>query len=513
MTLQRLLAASFLMGCGVSMERALLTPRYQELHIKHLSEKYGNTTEFAQIELLGEMLADRAAKNLPIKVRNVMPKWQEGIEAQHVVLDTLMHCMTSTVWRGYGNRKQQRKRYGTLSAVFPAATKSWERGPVQPNCLGVAQMLVGFARSVGARHYLVTILKNDAMRIDEEALLAIAAAEKRLYSLKDVPEVKRLLRDLHKERIKVLEHMDKLQREMAHHALLIQLADESWRIVDPYFSINHSLGRKYKDVLRYLDRIDSKGLGFNLWIPFNAGAITHLHKAAKLLASINFIKNYSAKVNRRKSFDKEAIDVMAYSIAQFCLNLTEEEYTNFNLDTATKAQKDTFLRIYGVLTDYAYVPQRVRAYYIQQIKKGREGIVKNEYDSFIQLTQGNRERYKRAQWRLLRGACQLMIEEFWVMAGNSNARTHELLDVAHPTISLACATLNHQRVKTGTHIHGRLALYSSGQWIVHDTLAAAEHGDIIDAPSQKAINRHIKRIRKNGPKHSLDPLKPLLIER
>jgi len=247
-----------------------------------------------------------------------------------------------------------------------------------------------------------------------------------------------------------------------------------------------------------------------LWSPHSEEAYKYLEKASKLLASLSFIQNYSQKVNLRKSFEVEAIDVMAYSIAQFCVDQTAEEYQNFDLDTATEEQKDVFHRVYGVLTDFAYVPERVRKHYNEMIKKGRDSIAKETYDNYIKLVHKDRERYKRAQYKLLRGASQLLMEEFWVMSANNNARVHELVDISHPTVALACATLNHQRAKTGTYVNGRLALYNSSQWILHDTLAAAKRGDTIDAQSNKAINAQIKRIHKNGPLHTLGPLKPLL---
>lgn len=507
MTLQRLLAASFNNGCGVSMERALLAPRYQELVSEHAGDKNGATEEFAQVELLGEMLADRAAKNLPIRVRNIMHRWGEGPDAQRQVLDVIMRTMSSAQWKKYGDRRNTRRRYGTQKSVLPAIVKSWERGPVRPNCLGIAQMLVGFARSVGARHYLVTTLKTEPMQADEMMLQVLDAIDERLSKLKNVPEVQRLRADMQKERVATLCHIDKLQREQAHHALLIQLSDGSWYVVDPYFSILQKLEiNRWRRQFNYLlARIDKTYAGMLLSPPLTEKGKQYRKRIETFAVALVFLRNHIARLNRRKRFDSYAIEQMAVTIALYCLGLTEEESQKFDLKTATKQQLAVFSNVHYVLMDFAYVPSKVR-------KAERDGKVVSteQFKEYIRITRRNRVRYKRAQWRLLRGVAQLMLDVVHKNSEDRDSRMHQLLDVGHPAITVACATLNHQRAKSGVHIHGRLALYTSSQWILHDTLAAAECGDTPDANSQRVIKKHTKRLAKNGPEMTLDAIKPYL---
>jgi hypothetical protein len=350
----------------------------------------------------------------------------------------------------------------------------------------------------------------DVMRIAEKRLKLISDVEKQLFRLKHVPEIKRLLADLQKERVNALNQIDRLQRETAHHALFIQLSDGSWHLIDPYFGIQQEFKYRNKSILRYLDRIDNKSWGMNLWIPLNNNGLAYLEAIARLKVAIKFVKPYIAKVNRRKVFVDDEIENMAYTIALFCLGLTEEQEKTFDPKLATTAQKKVFSHIYFILSDYCYLPASVRKSSQLRVQKGQNGLTSEQCKEYALKAKKDRERYKRAQWKILRGVVQLMLEQTYLMTIDKDARAHELVDIGHPTIALASATLNHMRSKTGMHINGRLVIHTSSQWIIHDTLAAAERGDVMDLQSRRAVKKHIKRITKNGPQHTLGALKPYL---
>jgi hypothetical protein len=493
------------------MGRALQAPRYQELLEENQGTKYGTAEEFAQIEYLGELLADRAAQNLPRVVRNNLHRWGEGVEAQQQLLRLVEQSIKAKRWKSYGQRAHKRARYGTRYSTLPAMTKSWERGPTQPNCLGVAQMLVGFARLVGAKHYFVSVLNSSEKHYYQIFLKCIDATLMQLQNFKNNPEAKRLVRNMNRERERVLVQLGKMQQQEAHHALLIQLADGSWCLLDPYFSFAQQLQISPYRLTKYFSVIETdKARNVLLAHAHSKAASPYYDRIRNHEISLIFIRIHQERLRKnKKQLSPDDIDSTAHAMAQYSLGLSDKEL-DFNLKNASEQARKDFMHAFNRMMECAYLPPLVRKRAENNVRHGGKGISNEQFEQYVSAVRRDRIRYTRAYQRLMRCIIQLMLDEVNRYSLDKDACMHDLIEVQHPTVSLACATLNHQRAKSRIHLHGRLVHYTSSYWILHDTLAAELAGDVPDASSGKVINKRIKRFLRNDAELQLEPLVPLI---
>ena len=122
-------------------------------------------------------------------------------------------------------------------AIFPDESKTWMRGKQPPNCLGMIQMLVGFARATGERHLAVTPLVPTDYLTARFQIFGLRRLIECLEPHSDLAPVRRKLRQwrrqLH-EWCRLLPVYDQ-RNGQAHHALLLRAKGRRWYYVDPYF--------------------------------------------------------------------------------------------------------------------------------------------------------------------------------------------------------------------------------------------------------------------------------------
>ena len=241
-TIEILLDDVYRLGLGVTRRHSL--EQMQPLSYSDLPGDYSPREEAvytAEFIHLGGRLADRAFQNMPPKFRRYAAEWS-GMDTarQEQVLHEIMQDLSAMQWRALRN-----KGYFTADELrgldshgpLPAFTKSWQRGRHMPNCLGMAHMLVGFARAAGARHRLVTPIVSpwySAMVLQRKQ---VAYNLRQLDTFPDAPYVRDIRRRLRRLDERTLSAMSAAVTEAAHHALAIELADGIYRIVDPYMNV------------------------------------------------------------------------------------------------------------------------------------------------------------------------------------------------------------------------------------------------------------------------------------
>ena len=505
MTVQRLLATAFKDGCGISMERALRAPRYHELLAETATwaKAKDPIEELAMVEYLGECLADRAAQNLPIVVKNRLYLWDEGVEAQKQLISLLMLSMSSERWRSYGTRETTRKSW---LVPLPAVTKSWERGPIQPNCLGLTQMLVGFARMVGANHYVVNVLHPFEQTLYETQREFMVEILDMLYKFQDDYQIRRIIKLAEEEYQHVLENLGFIQTRESHHAIALQLADGRWFLVDPYLQVLQPLAIDGKRNQRTLAKIDADHVrGVILSDTTRRKAAREFERQLVVCSvAIQYLLEAIEAEKTADTFDGSELSKMALMFAN--------EYAGIKPGESLTELRERYSVVsfaYALFAEYAYFPEVYR-------KPGPNGKAdhktdQDEYDRRKYRVTHSRREYRRALRRMIRAAIMLLFATFDSSSRALAAKKHELIELDHPTMMLGCATLNHLRVLSGTHVHGRLMLYSSSQWVTYNSLAAAKHGDTLDAASARVVAKRAKRDQQLiESKMMLNRLRPLV---
>jgi hypothetical protein len=452
MALDSLITDAFQRGCGISRSSALKSARYQELVAS--TPRVPNTTqsETAEMMYLGERLADRAFQHLPYAIRKRAEAWQAATEVeQHATLNLLMTRLTNTEWLRIHGR--QRRSSHEISEVLPAERGSWARGRVQPNCLGMTQMLIGFARATGAKHLMVDIVTQFDLFNEQQAEQACRSMLELLAPHRDNPSIARISAKIEKYRLanlSALAHMEEIQQ--AHHALLIKVGS-FWVLVDPY------LGRKYQidvlskgnlDIYRAVTKHPRRR-----WMQYGGKAI-QFDSAYSIAALKEVLELYKRRNEPTSSFD--IVEATARASSALCW-IGEER-------SKKKPARHKISRTYQVALTAALLT-RTEAKRLEKGSKVPASIERSTNHRFDQAQRRKRDR-NAALLRLIRYTCLVSLEIPY-QASISRKTEHRRIEIAHPTLHLAVMTLNHMG-----HMSNRstaeLLRFDSGQWLIHDTL-------------------------------------------
>lgn len=258
--LEELQEIAFRRGVGISRRNAL---KSEDFHSFHAASRHGikvpGRETYIQLEYLGGRLADRAFKNLPVRLQRMAYGWNQlSMGEQQDALEDIVLSLESGDW--YYRRGLQHDD-SIASTIFPNESKTWSRGKQPPNCLGMIQMLVGFARAAGEKHLVATpLVPTDYLTARFHAF----GYEKLIECLEphsDLAPVRRVLREWHRaqRRWYQLFPMYDERNGQAHHGLLLRGKGRRWHYVDPYFRTLSSVSsednpRMWRDINTMLRR-------------------------------------------------------------------------------------------------------------------------------------------------------------------------------------------------------------------------------------------------------------------
>ena len=452
MALESLLETAFSRGCGISRRHALRTARYKE--IVDEGRRIPNTTlaETSEMIYLGERLADRAFRNLPYSIRSRAVQWQAMSDLERrELLDWLMTKLSSSRWRRRDGRNASSK---PIQSALPHETGSWYRGSYMPNCLGMSQMLIGFARATGARHLMIdTIVQRDAY-LEQQLFQTSDRMIKLLEPVQDDHGLRRVSRRLESIRERSLKTLDWATRnKQAHHALAIMVG-EQWMVVDPYMQRIYPLTALGQKRLQGIDTTILRRPRFR-WM-FIGCRSDALDIQMGLEAFERALTAYARRSEPVTAFSLgEAIADVSAPLAWIGVNIKEK--------TLPKSRQDD-----------AWHQAWMQACFTRaQINEWNETDTKPKTFVGLELIQ-RAQRLKRHRdaslKRLVRYVATCCLVTLYEAREKLDGE-HQTIEIAHPTSHLAVMTLNHIARHTET-CNAELIRFDSSQWIVHDTLEA-----------------------------------------
>lgn len=459
MALENLLEDTFRRGCGVSRAYALKGSRYRELmeefpHIPHTKPH-----EAAEMALLGEMIADKAFMNLPKHLREAAHLWSGMNEDEHqAVITELMQQLKSQQWKpnSSSGRDGGRSPYESL----PASAGSWRRGKYQPNCLGVAQMLVGFARKTGIPYLLVDAHHDRHLYGLRASYRAINEIERLTEPYEHFPRIKKLRKvaQTH-QRAQLYDLATNAERQS--HKCLLAFVDDRWLLIDPYLLTCYRM----------------KGL---------TGSLNRIHQAIMkrpsrhaILISHEMEREFDAPVEAvRLAIEAlESTEIKRYAVE--VLEITTTFYNDWENRTELSQRLNKVM--FTVLVS--------QCFYIARWSKPRfddpqtqDSYVREIFDRPNRSMTLRKRFFKRVFIEVVRDSLRLVASLEISPPGE-----HPLIELSHPTLHLAVATLNHQAFLTEQPAPD-LIRFDRSMSILHDTYA-----DIAEGQSRRL--QYVQRCR------------------
>lgn len=453
MALESLFTDAFRRGCGISRTYALRTPRYKELCAT--ASRVPNTTqaETAEMIYLGERLADRAFANLPYAIRKRAEQWPDMTDVERQgALNMLVTRLTTSKWLRIRKLKKQRPKAET--EVLPAEYGSWSRGKTQPNCLGLSQMLIGFARATGAEHLMVDVITQHNHYTEELTEQMIRKMTATLRPYEDIPGIARMIRRLDVHYKRSLRILTEVETTSAHHALLIRVGSD-WMLVDPYMGVKYT--------------VDALG-------KTRAGTHEFIMKHPR--------RRWMVSGGHARKYDYRAVIESLEHVVSF-LDRREEPASSFGF-TDVVSQACGVLCWIGIDPRGKKFPTRViveelfwrvmiNSLLTRDMRKvwprGNQKATKSQqrwYNQQVRQSDRTKRARNAAMVRLIRFICLTGLDISYE-AAISRKTDHRRIEVTHPALHLGAMTLNHIGHKTGQPT-AELLRFDISQWIVHDTL-------------------------------------------
>jgi hypothetical protein len=487
MSLNDLLAPAFQYGAGISLGYALRTDRCRDLQVAARADGLPTPNDFGSVEYLGERIADRAAQNLPQDVRRHLGLWQLGTAKQEELLGILKVHLSSDHWRAADRSREKFTYNSNAGCVLPHQMGSWEDGLFMPNCLGVAQMLVGFAREVGARHYLVNVIEPS-----QRAMSRLEARTLRLMLqvLKQHPNRNRMLGSAidatHRAYLRSLGWIEHFGQ--AHHALMIQLDDGKWWLVDPYMGLLYPLADEEGGVrLSELDRqrnavmaVDEEGEGLFKW---------HEDTLVKLQSTLEILL-FMIRARFEKGIFEAGAPLILARVLGYGLDPDvrwdegfEDRLLILAADVLDFEQSEAFQEVAAQSLLWATCPHT-----------GDEDPDLSRYERLIKRSMKDVVLEERICWRLVAYMMFRILIYINLMNEDRHLVRHPAYEAASPAAMIGVATLNHLRLEfPDVRLSGQLAALSSSQWVLADTLTAEERGDLPEGLYRLLIDDTLKR--------------------
>ena len=489
MLFDELAAEAFARGCGVTLASACRSSAFQALYDQAAALDLPYPRHSALAEYLGGRLADRAFCNLPPPLRQEADAWQSlDVSGQMAVLERICTELRSDRWYALGSSRLQVAQVynSTAENVLPHAYKSWRRGRVVPNCLGIAQMLVGFARAARVPHYLINVVltaEQYLLQCEAKALsMALEIVERLTFRSPAMHEAVTSLRKGYEQALSLLDARFNTQ---AHHTLLIQLNDGQWWVVDPYLNALYEL-KAPADFAVPLEVLQTK------------------RNRVLSITEMSAVPAYERELECRLT----ALQFMGALItAKFRADdpVFRDRYILPHLAFASvlSAQEGGLPDDRRLFQQFMEVPHDI----VEQadshplgaplanllyacVMHGRD-LSDDIAASAIDHSRQDPAVQERFAWRIVaRHLLDLLhfIDGAYKLRRN---RVHASVEIAQPSLMLGVATLNHLRHYMPAQLGGVLATLSSSQWVTADTLAYAQRGDALDELSQSLLDQRL----------------------
>jgi hypothetical protein len=450
-SINEVLPDAFLLGTGISREKSLASERYSELVQTFPKVPYLQPEQAVEMALLGEMIADRAFRTLPVQLRNFATVWQkEDYQGQ---LDILRLVYDTLGPKSFARRSLHEDNHESQS--LPHQYGSWSKRRYQPSCLGVAQMLVGFARAAKAEHMLIDILQPRGIYWQEVQYRGLNNAKRLIKESGDPTLFKALEKELDEALIDVLETLDRnYEKHQAHHALAIRVSGEWW-IIDPYFETLRPLKRGAEWGDQHHDNFQAHPR--MALIELKSDYECDIELSARE-AGLNSIIPYLSRLHEPMANWQYTASAMRCAVESFIFHDIDKES---DVSTADKAAEVVFTHMLSPVAVERFTNQPkdqradgdVDAFFAQQKKQA--DTVKRYRNTCM----------KRLTHHLMASYCTRLLND-----EGENQQAH-VQEFSHGTFQLAVRTVNQLGYMRSIDTPN-LVLYSRSQWILRDSLEA-----------------------------------------
>jgi hypothetical protein len=231
--LTALIAMAAERGCGVTLADIERDPDFGQLLADWHHHPYAQ--QAARIQALGRELIRAGGDCLPADLLTLADEWPTAsADKQLSILEELGAQLTSANW--YQIRGLQWQHHGQVDAdVLPFGFGPWASGLVIPCCVGMATLLAGFAKRAGAPHLFTQVLRSRVLEVQSLDFELRSAVMQRLQDR--LPRLVKAggLADMEAKLGRVKEALEAQEAFTFHPALIIQLCDGRWVLVDAFF--------------------------------------------------------------------------------------------------------------------------------------------------------------------------------------------------------------------------------------------------------------------------------------
>jgi hypothetical protein len=450
--------------------------------------------ESALVQLIGQKLAERALQNIPQALRDQLHTWWDGYEAQMALLRLIRDTFKSAAWNESDTRSYAYN--SDARCVLPAETGSWKDGLVKPNCLGMAQMIVGIFQAIGAIYYLANTLRANQDTLHDWKLRTLRGT---VDTLRQYAEMDVLTAKIQAAYIEALQ--DSTTEYMAHHVVVVITDDGASWVIDPYLDALYPLAESQSrhEKLTFISTARNRLLTTN-----NPSSALDLH-LSKLQMVVNVVQFMCTIIELRHNgqFAENPLDTLSFAAAHARLrDAPTGNHREFSREL-------TFLHARCLLkkdTTHPALAQLALRYAMddsESLKELAATIKKSPAEARIYVKRGmaraakDRNYEQHVAVRLVRFTLKHLMKELDNLPTHPEARGHESLEIGWAPMVLGIATLNYmqfeQPVGTPT-LRGQLAKILPSQWAMYDALAIAEQrGEPIGPDDLAAFAKHLER--------------------
>jgi hypothetical protein len=495
MSFDELLTDTFWLATGKTRSSARRTKRYRQLRSEAAHVPYVTKDEVAEMMLLGEMIADRAFATLPLKLRKLAKLWPDaGHENQVQILRTVMKILGE---ESETTRTSTRRKRPNVKESLPHQYGKWGQGNLNPNCLGMGQMLIGFARATGAPHMLVDAIRpydmytNDYRYVHMHKLLSIIEPYRNNRSINAVANIVTGDRDL------TLSYMETYVHTPMSHVLLSIRTDEQWWLVDPYMKVccrdddrRHTVERFYhKNIVNTPTR--------SVVIESHEGL-----KETNVTCHLNALKDYIpylGKLNLSRSdwsFNKQGIQLIYYSLVGHNTSDDPDVLDDYELRHIDAALHSVYPpHVYKKMLDEQPSRLKIDDLFVADLKIKVENL-----DSTKRLR-------NQAFTRLIKTVIRNTYNRIYDIDIADDA-SPILREYLHPSMQLAIKTVNQLAVARQVDVP-QLIKFGTNQWLIYNMLGSVEKSG--NKRLQQILARRIRHFQKNE-WAALPQLKPYLTQ-
>lgn len=492
MTFDALLDDTFLLATGKSRSSAKRSRRYKTLCADDLHVPYASSNDVAEMLLLGELIADRAFATMPARLRRLAATWQTaGHDGQVAILREVKRVLGD---ESLDQRNNERNSRFKVKESLPHQYGSWGRGKLRPNCLGMVQMLIGFARATGAPHMMIDSIRSPTTDVEEFRYRAFRDLLTTIEPYSHDRSINKIAKLASKHCDKTLKFLAAESLAVQSHVLLSIRTDNEWWILDPYLDVctkdnyvQNRVDRAYEAVIAKHPRATATITSYNRTATNNVQ-----HHLGTLKEYINYLDKFD-QPRTEWSFTEKGLELIYYSLQGYNKPSEHDQFV-FNLRIRDLALQSIYpAHVYDRMLDDESSPLKIN----------------DDFDDHIVNQLRSVDQRKRIRDQTFRRAVLAVIYSTYNRIFEVNVGPDippPVREYLHPTMQLAVRTMNQLAVQRQIDIP-QLIKFGSSQWLVYNMLGAVQRSD--DKRLKQIIARYARRLAKAQP-YILPQLRPYL---